>query len=234
MSQLATSSDRGSPLSGRRVAGALLAQVAFGAIGTGVVFGAMLLLRQLGVFEGPPAATPLLVFASFVSLLALRWSFSRAGDLRTVGWVAIAPRDTLQAIAGGFVYVLAIASVLNLLFNRGVELPRGAPIVRTPSSLDFAVILVVGALVAPFVEETLFRGALFGWLLRRWNAWVAVPVTAVAFAALHGPTAPIIVFHGLLFGYVRLRTGSLWPSFLMHAVNNGLALTGLFLSLHGT
>ena len=95
------------------------------------------------------------------------------------------------------------------------------------------VVLIVGALVAPFVEETLFRGALFGWLLRRWNAWVAVPVTAIVFAALHGPTAPVIVFHGLLFGYVRLRTGSLWPSFLMHAVNNALALTGLYITLRG-
>ena len=56
---------------------------------------------------------------------------------------------------------------------------------------------------------------------------------AIVFAALHGPTAPVIVFHGLLFGYVRLRTGSLWPSFLMHAVNNALALTGLYITLRG-
>ena len=124
-------------------------------------------------------------------------------------------------------------TVLNLLFSRGVDLPRGAPLLTTPSPSNFAVMLIVGALVAPFVEETLFRGALFGWLLRRWNAWVAVPVTAIVFAALHGPTAPVIVFHGLLFGYVRLRTGSLWPSFLMHAVNNALALTGLYITLRG-
>lgn len=66
-------------------------------------------------------------------------------------------------------------------------------------------------------EEVLFRGYPMRVLQRAWGPGVALVVTSVAFAALHGwnpavgPLALVnIGLAGLLLGVVYLKTGSLW------------------------
>lgn len=83
------------------------------------------------------------------------------------------------------------------------------------------------ALVAPVVEEMLFRGAIEGHLLRRWkNPKWAIVVSALIFGVIHLNPAqiPYAFVLGLLLGWLYYRTGSIVPGIVLHLLNNGIAV----------
>ena len=89
-------------------------------------------------------------------------------------------------------------------------------------------IRVLGIVVlAPLLEELVFRGLLFGVLLPRLGSAPTVIVTALVFAALHGQYSGLdllqVLVDGLLLGMARLRTGSTRVPFWMHLLGNALA-----------
>lgn len=74
-------------------------------------------------------------------------------------------------------------------------------------------------------EELVLRGAVQGELRRRrWSNLAQVVLPAVLFALLHLPRHGLpglaTVAPGLLFGWLRLRTGSIWPAVALHAAGN--------------
>jgi membrane protease YdiL (CAAX protease family) len=97
-------------------------------------------------------------------------------------------------------------------------------VARTPRL--FVASLAVMALLAPLVEEAVFRGLLYGWVAGRWGTTVAWFVSSILFAAAHVEPAHVLLVLplGLWFGWLRQRTDSLWPSLVAHIVNNGLAV----------
>jgi membrane protease YdiL (CAAX protease family) len=97
-------------------------------------------------------------------------------------------------------------------------------IVRDLGQLAESLLLL--AVLAPLVEELVFRGLLYGWLAGRWGKNVGWIVSSLAFAAAHTEPAHIVLVLplGLLFGWLRQRTDSLLPSLAAHIANNSLAL----------
>ena len=85
--------------------------------------------------------------------------------------------------------------------------------------------LVVG-LVAPLVEELVFRGAVLKALLRwKQNPWVGIAISALLFAVIHMNPAqmPHAFLIGLLLGWMYYRTDSIVPGVVYHWVNNTAA-----------
>jgi len=81
---------------------------------------------------------------------------------------------------------------------------------------------------APLVEEIFFRGFLFqGILQSRLGGIGAVVLSALAWASIHlqydAYGMASIFAAGLLLGYVRLATGSIYPTIIMHALMNLIA-----------
>jgi CAAX protease family protein len=109
----------------------------------------------------------------------------------------------------------------------GIE-PQGMKqvidVVREPHELILSLLLL--SVLAPVVEELVFRGLLYGWIAGRWGGTPALIVSSLAFAAAHTEPAHIILVFplGLLFGWLRQRTDSLLPSLVAHIANNALAL----------
>jgi membrane protease YdiL (CAAX protease family) len=103
-----------------------------------------------------------------------------------------------------------------------------------------AAILALGTfaiVIAPIVEEVVFRGLLFAICERTLGVNFAVIVTAVLFATLHIPEywpawnhIFIIFLVGLVFSFARGRTGALTPSIFLHAGYNSLMIVGFFFS----
>lgn len=92
--------------------------------------------------------------------------------------------------------------------------------------LELAVILHA-LLVAPVVEEILFRYWLLDRLRRRLNAGLALFISSAAFSAMHMRDlleTTILLLLGLLLGWIYLKTNRLWPCMLAHATWNALAL----------
>jgi membrane protease YdiL (CAAX protease family) len=80
--------------------------------------------------------------------------------------------------------------------------------------------------LAPIVEELVFRGLLYGWIAGRWGTMPAFIVSSLAFALAHWDPAHVVLVLplGFLFGWLRRRTDSLLPSTVAHILNNGFAL----------
>jgi membrane protease YdiL (CAAX protease family) len=77
-------------------------------------------------------------------------------------------------------------------------------------------------------EEVLFRGTLMSLLLQRGRAASALLWQAVAFALTHVyvfKLAPTFVL-GLALGWLTLRTRSIWPAIMVHALHNLIAVRG--------
>lgn len=83
--------------------------------------------------------------------------------------------------------------------------------------------IISTVIMAPVVEELLFRGAIEGHLLRIWKKPAyAIIVSSLLFGLVHGNLvqAPFAFLLGLALGWIYYHTGSLLPSILMHFINN--------------
>ena len=93
-------------------------------------------------------------------------------------------------------------------------------------------------LVAPFVEELIFRGVLFAFFENLVGLRFAVLSTALLFGGLHVPEywgawhhAALILLVGVVFSLARGLTGSLAPSVILHFAYNTTLMTGLFIGI---
>ena len=98
-------------------------------------------------------------------------------------------------------------------------------LVGTMSSdlLFFISVFLLIAVFTPIVEELLFRGLVLDLLSENYGKWISILVSSVIFGFLH--IHPVSIFNafcgGMIYGYIRIRTGSLWPSIILHALWNG-------------
>lgn len=94
--------------------------------------------------------------------------------------------------------------------------------------LAFATLVVV----APFAEEVLFRGYLYGKLRKAVPLWLAMIVTSALFGAIHGQwNVGVDVFAmSMVACSLREVTGSIWAGVLLHMIKNGLAFYILFIN----
>ncbi len=92
--------------------------------------------------------------------------------------------------------------------------------------------LFMVALIPAIGEEFMFRGVLMR-IFRKWvvNKHLVVWITAIIFSAIHiqffGFFPRMIL--GVLFGYLVVYTGSLWPAMVAHFVNNAAAVIFYYL-----
>lgn len=96
------------------------------------------------------------------------------------------------------------------------------------------VLFVLQYAVLPAVlEELLFRGALLGRLQKYGDAFALLFSSAV-FALMHHDLSvfPGIFLMGLIFGYMAIKSDSLFPSMLMHFLNNFVAVASYYLVQH--
>ena len=87
-------------------------------------------------------------------------------------------------------------------------------------------------IVAPVAEELIFRGYLLGKLRKYAPTWVAVLLTAGLFAVAHGQfNVGLDTFAlGVVLCLLRIYSGSLWASILLHMLKNGIAFYFLFVN----
>ena len=100
-----------------------------------------------------------------------------------------------------------------------------------PDSFDsnraaqFAAYAAVVVIVAPIVEELLFRGAGYGHL-EPFGRTPAIVLVGITFALVHGLVIgfPVIATFGIGLACLRARTASIYPCILLHASFNAFGL----------
>jgi membrane protease YdiL (CAAX protease family) len=141
------------------------------------------------------------------------------------------------------VYVFGglVLSVALQLLSRLLPIPKELPIdnfFRTPGEAWAVGVLAV--LCAPLMEELFFRGFLYPVLARSTGMPIAVLLTAVAFALLHGAQlgfswGPVLVIFlvGIVLTMVRARKNSVAASVLIHMAYNGTITVAMFAATDG-
>ena len=82
------------------------------------------------------------------------------------------------------------------------------------------------AIMAPLVEELLFRGAIQGYMLRKgMKPLHAILIASAIFGIVHmNPIqVPFAFAIGMIFGWLYYRTGSVIPGIVGHFINNSIA-----------
>lgn len=147
-----------------------------------------------------------------------------------VGWKALGLRDFEAGAVGlgcglmlvSFIFNFFYSSFLNFFHLRIQE--DMAPVFAETSYPWL--LLAVGVVLAPVVEEITFRGFVFAGLREKYGWQKAALVSAAIFAAFHmSLTALLPVFIlGYIFAYLYQQSDSIWPAILMHVLTNALSL----------
>jgi len=160
-----------------------------------------------------------------IGAIALAVRLARADQ---TDYLALAWPPTRHVTSGILWLVVLIALCDAFLYF------SGRPLV-TPFQLEsyttaaaegwLAAMFAAAILVAPAGEEIMFRGFLFrGWARSERSTWPAIVAISVLWAALHIQydwTGMLQIFViGLFLGWMRLRSGSVRLTFVLHALFN--------------
>lgn len=88
------------------------------------------------------------------------------------------------------------------------------------------IVLLALAVTPALCEEAFFRGLTLAGL-RRLKPWLAIGISALLFGVAHASIYRLLptLLLGMALGYVAWRSGSIYCSMIVHAVNNGLIAT---------
>lgn len=128
----------------------------------------------------------------------------------------------------GTMLISTVITVLltTLIAVSGIDLPDiGVPEETYRSLGDILMNNFYACLIAPVIEEIIFRGYILN-NLRRFGNVPAIILSSVLFALFHGNlyqfANPILA--GMLFSFIVIRTNSIVPSIIAHMFNNTTAL----------
>ena len=195
------------------------------------------LAYQLGfgaIFAGLSHLIASLDLISTTSLGMLASTLVMTWHLIHFGYVDLAQDKyrsvTLSILGVSTVFIFTAMYVLNLLIEQA-----GIPNTMEDTFIDmsrnpFGILSI--ALLAPILEELLFRGAIQGHLqsvLK--HPWVAILIASFLFGVVHMNPAqiPFAFLLGAMFGWLYYRTGSLLPGIIGHVLNNSIAAVSMIL-----
>lgn len=129
-----------------------------------------------------------------------------------------------------FVFFSSLAvSLLSFFLNYLVALFTGGTLLEDTAYSAWSqyggtptwILVLVIAFLPALAEELFFRGGLLSGL-EGWGQTSAILISALCFAMIHGTTANFLgpLTGGLLFGYMTVITGSVWPAVFGHCFNN--------------
>lgn len=145
--------------------------------------------------------------------------------MRSIGW-----RSTALWVLKGFGVVFIFNIIFFGIMSQVGELPGFAvqeshiPLFGS-SALDIAVAVLVLVIIAPVIEEILFRGFLLKAFLTKFQPWLASLLTAGFFAVIHFEfqSIAVILFLAFVLNWMYMRSGSIIPGIVFHMINNALA-----------
>ena len=131
-------------------------------------------------------------------------------------------------ISVGFIIIIdALDRIVYALFGSPDFLGDLVEQLKIKSALNGILIILTTIIVAPLVEEMLFRGFLQKVLEESWeDITKAILVTSLFFALVHLNPYWIVQIYllGMLLGYLSWRTNSIIPGIILHGLNNGFAV----------
>lgn len=207
-----------------------------------VLAGVLFALHPLAIRHGPSLTADQLLgivciaipLSGLVVLYRLRKNL-RGGAwpavLAALGWRPV-PRSTLLlgaslgAVLAGFYTVVLVPRLVPFFPREATDLSRA---LEQASPLGHLIFNASAILIAPPVEEFVFRGILLAGFGTAWGVWTGVTATTGLFALLHlsqiggfWPAFLAVIVMALVAAGLRLRSRSLAPGIAMHMAYNAV------------
>jgi sodium transport system permease protein len=173
------------------------------------------LMLQVGLILAP--AVLMAIFLTRSTAEALRLGRPRGSEVLMAAWLAISFHPL-------YVGALSLIEQLYPLGESTQHLVRTVEL--TVAAAPWTSVLICLVLLPAVCEELAFRGFIFGGLLQHRGTLRAVLLSSLLFGLIHGLIQQSIAagLLGLLLGWVAVRTGSVIPCIVLHALHN---LTGI-------
>ncbi len=132
-----------------------------------------------------------------------------------------------------YIYTIFIILVFRIVFDNSIgvfvdQVPVNESIEEAFNELfKYPILAMISVcIVAPIYEEIIYRGIILKGLSIKYNDNLAVIVSALLFAVMHMNLHQGInaFFLGLVFGYLYLKTKSLYITIFAHFINNGIGI----------
>ena len=161
---------------------------------------------------------------------------------RTIGWrplqTGAVPRRIvcLSLILGGFSLSLLV-QLASAAFQNKAKLPIQEYFQDPRSAL---LLMIMSILLAPLVEETIFRGYVYPVLARRFGIGAGVVITGTLFGLLHAPQLwggwgqiLLLIGVGIIFTAARAVSHTVVASYLLHVSYNSFLFIAFLVATHG-
>src|ERR1041384_1097569 len=195
-----------------------------------------LLLISLAGKKGQLAQSGILFVVQLAYLLPVVIIFAyRRINWRAIGfsrfnWGMVSLGCGLLVVAYLVIYVHNLILTALGIPTQGVEISGLFEQLHTPIWF-----FLVGAILAPLVEETFFRGFLFQGFRAKYGWITGMLLSSGTFAIAHLDIASLIptFLLGNLLAYLYHRTNSIWPGVILHMTVNTFGLLSIyFLTQH--
>ena len=119
------------------------------------------------------------------------------------------------------VFSLMVNLFTEAMSTVGVTIPEADFSIKEPSAAAVVFQFIYLTIIAPLVEEIVYRGMILG-ALSKYGEVPAIVFSALCFGLMHGniPQATAAFFTGLAYASLAVSSRSIMPSLLVHSLNN--------------
>ncbi|CAN5377959.1 hypothetical protein BH10PAT3_BH10PAT3_4250 [soil metagenome] len=158
-----------------------------------------------------------------------------------IGLVRPALHDVVYALGGYVAYFAAYLAIIIIAsrFSDFINVDQAQKVgFESAAGGQLGLVFLSLVVLPPIAEEIMFRGFLFTSLRQKFRFRSAAIFTSLLFGIAHlqfGSGAPLLWVAALdtftlsvVLCYLREKTGSLWPSIMLHAIKNSVAFFALY------
>lgn len=170
-------------------------------------------------------------------VIGLPWFIKKSRTTKEELGIQRTPKllDIVWVPAGAVVYLVLTAIVtsvaMSFLTFVNYDQEQNTGFTNIVQQHEYILAFLMLVIVAPIAEELLFRGYLFGKLRKYAPLWISILITSLLFAIVHFAwNVGLDVFAlSIVLCLLRVVSGSLWPSIMLHMLKNGIAFYFLFI-----
>lgn len=183
----------------------------------------------------------LLSGATLLFLFVLLRGRSGAPFWPAMGWRHF--RDSVSSAGTAAQYAFSgfglalLVGFISRYVGQGADLPMDEMFHSRASVL---MMMALGILVAPLVEETIFRGCIYPVIARRFGLTAGVLATGILFGLAHAQQLwggwgqiALLVGVGIVLTYVRAQAGTVAASYFIHLGYNTTLFVGFYFATSG-
>jgi membrane protease YdiL (CAAX protease family) len=173
------------------------------------------------------------IYSFIIGLIIVLFLMKPDMNLQRRSSAAPIPQSVSWAIAGVFM-AFASQTIAGLIETYLLGITQGSQ--NTADIMNITItaplFMIIPMVIAPILEEIIFRKIIFGALYKRFNFFVAALLSAFVFGIIHGEPQHILIYAGMgfVFAFLYVKTKRIIVPIIVHMAMNSITVLALYLS----